>query len=145
MKSEPRLIGHSFQCANNIVDLSYVRRTLVNEPQLLSNDSPARLRTYKVTYLYRDAGNYKFWGEFCILGDLSLSDVRPYLFDHEYFVPEQVGLPSLVPEVQNDDDHSLHEFFDIRPSEPGRHLCTSEELIARVRKADERGWFANIL
>jgi hypothetical protein len=99
----------------------------------------------KITYLYRDASNYKFWGEFCVLGELSLEDLRPYLFDHEWFVPEKVGIPSLVPEARNDDDHVLHEFFSIDPSEPALCSFSAEELIERVRIADASDWFSGLV
>jgi hypothetical protein len=101
-------------------------------------------KTQKITYLYRDGGNYKFWGEFLVLGALSLDDLRPHLFDGEYFVPEQIGIPSLVPEARNDDDHMLHVFHSIEPSEPGLCPLSADELIERLRIANESGWFSGM-
>ena len=63
-----------------------------------------------VNYMYRDAGNYKFYGNFCLSGLLSISEIEPYLINGEYFVPIEIALPSLVPEQMNSDDHLLHEF-----------------------------------
>jgi hypothetical protein len=103
-----------------------------------------KYKTMKITYLYRDASNYKFWGEFCVLGELSLDDLRPYLHDREWFVPEKVGIPSLVPECRNEDDHVLHEFISIDPSEPALCPFSAEELIERIRAAKEVGWFSGM-
>jgi hypothetical protein len=116
-----------------------------SEPRLASaRKSRHEGTTRKITYLYRDAGNYKFWGEFCVLGELSLDNLRPHLFDSEYFVPEKIGIPSLVPEAQNDDDHLLHEFHSIEPTEPALCPFTADELIERLRTANASGWFSEM-
>ena len=85
-----------------------------------------------------------FGANFHVLGELSLYELRPHLLDSEYFVPEQIELPSLVPALLNGDDHLLHEFTEILPAEAVPYLCASEELIARVCQADTRGWFTGI-
>jgi len=100
--------------------------------------------TNKIVYLYRDAGNYKFWGEFFVLGDISLADLRPYLLDAEYFVPEKIGIASLVPDLRNDDDHLLHEFDSVASVDDCVCAYTALELITLVRKARTTGWFSNI-
>jgi hypothetical protein len=102
-------------------------------------------KTQKITYLYRDAGNYKFWGEFCVLGELTLDDLRPHLLDSEYFVPEKIAIPSLVPEAQNDDDHLLHEFHSVEPTEPALCPFTGAELIEQLRVANSSGWFSEMI
>jgi hypothetical protein len=98
--------------------------------------------TQKVVYLYRDAGNYKFWGEFHIVGELSLDDLKPHLLHGEYFIPERIGLPSLVPEVQNEDDHLLHEFSYIELTGTMPYLVAATEFVERVRLANTQGWFS---
>lgn len=98
----------------------------------------------KVIYLYRDASNHKFWGEFHVLGPLSLAALEPYLFDGEFFIPERIGLPSLVPEIKNDDDHLLHAFVDIEAAMGTRYVLTGEELLDRVARANAESWFAGI-
>lgn len=97
-------------------------------------------RPRKITYLYRDAGNYKFWSEFCVLGDVSLDTLSPYLFEGEYFVPEKIGLPSLVPPQKNDDDHLFHEFVDVEYSDSAECLLTADDFMARIRAASITGW-----
>lgn len=106
-------------------------------------------RIFEVTYLYRDAGNYKFWGRFNVLGDLSLNELEPYLLDREFFVPERIGLPSLVPEARNDDDHLLHEFVDVELVKPKAgeavpYVLTSAELVDRIRRAHAGHWFTGM-
>lgn len=98
----------------------------------------------KVTYRYADAGNWKYWGEFCVCGELSFRDLQPHLFDGEFFIPERIGLPSLVPDVKNEDDHLLHTFEEFVEIEPAPYECTAGELIERVRLANLGGWFAGI-
>lgn len=74
-------------------------------------------------YLYRDASNYKAWGEILLSGVPSQNDIaalRACLESGEYFVAEQVGIPALYRELwelsggQNCDDHALHEFVTLR-------------------------------
>ena len=95
---------------------------------------------HKVTYLYRDAGNYKFWGEFYIEGQLTQDELRPHLLRSEYFVPERVGIPSLVPLQMNGDDHLLHEIDSITPSGSAPYVATADELLERFRAASGH-WF----
>lgn len=99
------------------------------------------MTTQKIIYLYRDASNYKFRGEFCVVGPLSLDDLRPHLLDEEFFVPAKIGIPSLVPELRNEDDHDLHEIEEIVPTKPTVCLFAAVEFISRVRDANILGWF----
>lgn len=64
----------------------------------------------RVTYMYRDAGNYKFRADFMVSGFLEITMISDYLIDNNYFVPSAVGLVSLVPQMRNGDDHEYHEF-----------------------------------
>lgn len=76
-----------------------------------------------VEYLYRDAANYKSWGE-VVFGnecDLDISKIedriRAALIDGEFFVAEEVGVPVLYFESHDDElDHQWHEFSAITPS-----------------------------
>lgn len=74
-------------------------------------------------YLYRDASNYKAWGEILLSGIPSQSDVaalRACLESDVYFVAEQVGIPGVYKELwdlsggRTSDDHALHEFVALR-------------------------------
>jgi hypothetical protein len=74
-------------------------------------------------YLYRDASNYKAWGELLLSGIPSQSDVAAFkacLESGVYFVAEQVGIPAVYKELwdlsggRTSDDHALHEFVAFR-------------------------------
>jgi len=98
----------------------------------------------KVSYRYADASNYKFWGEFYVVGELKLEDLRPHLIDAEFFIPERIGLPSLVPSVKNEDDHLLHTFEQVAAADGMPYELAAEELLGRIRLANREGWFAGI-
>ncbi len=68
-------------------------------------------------YLYRDAGNFKNWGEVVFVNPNNLkpdelnSLVENLLIDHLYFVAEKANVPSLYFEKQVSHlDHGWHEF-----------------------------------
>ncbi|QKV17137.1 hypothetical protein [Oricola thermophila] len=103
---------------------------------------PTRTR---VEYLYRDASNYKRWGEFIVEGKLRKEDLKPFLFDGEWFVPTEVGLPHLLDLPMTEDDHWLHEFTKFVATDEGESECTSAELISRFRDAYRRGWFSQLI
>jgi hypothetical protein len=74
-------------------------------------------------YLYRDASNYKAWGEILLSGIPSQGDIealRACLESGEQFVAEQVGIPPIYQELWDlsggptSDDHALHEFVTLR-------------------------------
>lgn len=74
-------------------------------------------------YQYRDASNYKAWGEILLSGIPSQSDIaalRACLESDVYFVAEQVGIPVVYKELwdlsggRSSDDHALHEFVALR-------------------------------
>ena len=74
-------------------------------------------------YRYRDASNYKAWGEVLLSGmprDNEIAALRDCLVSGEYFVAEQVGIPPLYEELwelsggPTEDDHALHELVAVR-------------------------------
>ena len=76
-------------------------------------------------YLYRDASNYKVFGEALLEGRVSetvLASARSRLDAGIYFIPEQIGIPPLRHELYKysngptEDDHCFHEFVDLRPA-----------------------------
>jgi len=99
----------------------------------------------KIGYRYADAGNYKFRGELHVSGELKLEELRHYLIDSEFFIPERIGLRSLVPAIKNEDDHLLHTFEEVAKVEPVPCECTAKELIDRIRLASQEGWFAGMV
>jgi len=74
-------------------------------------------------YLYRDAGNYKNWGDVVFLysGGCDASylaqKVRTSLIDGEFFVAEKAGVPDLKFPIHVDSlDHEWHEFHAFIPT-----------------------------
>jgi hypothetical protein len=76
-------------------------------------------------YLYRDAGNYKAFGELLLEGLLEQTDVakfRGWFESGEYFIAEQLAIPTLYDllwaQCENgpsaEDDHVWHEFCGVR-------------------------------
>lgn len=99
----------------------------------------------RVSYLYRDAGNYKQYGEFDVIGEFNIEHIVPFLIDGEFFVPEHVGIPSLVPLEKTEDDHDLHEFDGhehIDDSAVSPQAIEFDELCERFRiqRSTNRRW-----
>lgn len=97
-------------------------------------------------YCYRDAANYKAWGSLLLHGLPSRSDIEDLRrsFDSgEFFIAEQLGIPSLYAELwelsggPSDDDHVWHTFFELRAATEeeigARVFDTVENLIAKIR------------
>ena len=97
-----------------------------------------------ITYLYRDASNYKFFDTMIIRGLLSLNDIEKYLFEKEFFIPSEIGLKDLQPENLNQDDHIWHEILEIAHThEKPTVNITAEKIISNFNKASLEEW--NIL
>lgn len=81
-------------------------------------------------YLYRDAGNFKNWGEVVfsnprnINADLIASKAEKVLIDQAYFVARKASVPDLHFEDYNEElDHGWHEVYtfqstDDAPNDP---------------------------
>jgi len=78
-------------------------------------------------YLYRDASNYKVWGELLLEGELSEAcglRLCQYFDGGEFFIAEQIGIPPLYEllweqcqsEPSEELDHVWHTFGGIRPA-----------------------------
>jgi hypothetical protein len=76
-------------------------------------------------YLYRDAGNYKVWGELLLEGEINdekTARLTLRLEEGELFIAEQIGIPTLYEELwrecqcepSDELDHAWHEFSEIR-------------------------------
>jgi len=103
--------------------------------------NPIAPRDTFINYMYRDAGNYKFYGDFCLSGLLTLKEIKPYLINGEHFVPVKIGLPSLVPDIMNSDDHLLHEFVSFSYSILPEHIMSKAKFVRLVKNAHITGWF----
>lgn len=95
----------------------------------------------EISYLYRDASNYKYRGQFVVSGKLLIDQLEPYFFDHEFFVATEVGLKHLLTDSWNEDDHVLHSFEEFEPTEKTEVICSAQDFVARFKKASAKGWF----
>lgn len=75
-------------------------------------------------YLYRCAGNYKNWGEVIFRNsseesaETLESKLRDGLIDGEFFVAEEIGLPTLYfDDIDSELDHGWHEFASLCETE----------------------------
>jgi len=74
-------------------------------------------------YLYRDANNFKAFGRLLLSGkltDVGIVEIKSYLESGEYFVAEQVDIPTLYSQLwkysngPTSADHAYHEFIELR-------------------------------
>jgi hypothetical protein len=72
-------------------------------------------------YLYRDAGNYKNWGEIVFSNPHNLDTdfistmAEKVLIDGAYFVASKAGVPDLHVEIYDENlDHGWHEFYSFQ-------------------------------
>ncbi len=78
----------------------------------------------RMEYLYRDAGNYKNWGEVVFSNPTSIPIKRveqlvgDALFERQYFIAHSAGLPDLhFTECSIELDHDWHEFHGLAETE----------------------------
>lgn len=96
----------------------------------------------KFEYLYRDAANYKQFGEVIIPGILKMKELRPFLRDQLLFIPSKVGLPDLQPKEWSIDDHIWHEVENlIETMEQASIGTTAHRLLECFRVANENQWY----
>ncbi len=104
----------------------------------------------RIHYLYRDASNYKFWGQVVVEGEWNEAKLRPYFVTPENFTPQEWGLPSLHAEVLaqgfelDDDDHDYHELLKCELTEDAAELrLVFAECIGcySSRRLGGLGWF----
>ncbi|MFZ1391641.1 MAG: hypothetical protein WAS23_08655 [Dokdonella sp.] len=101
-------------------------------------------------YMYRDAGNWKTFGETLLVGEFCESlavEIWLLLGADGFFVAEQIGVPALQPEHHrtyggsSDLDHAFHQFCGLRAATPdeSRRSTVSGQLTSvadAIRKAE---------
>ncbi|MCG8606146.1 hypothetical protein MJD09_14315 [bacterium] len=96
----------------------------------------------EITYLYRDADNYKANGAVVVVGEIQYEDIRAYLQDGMHFIPSQVGLDALNG-YDAIHDHPYHELteddFELSEAKPTSEL-TAQQVIANFKQAHKEGW-----
>jgi hypothetical protein len=99
-------------------------------------------------YLYRDAGNFKNWGEVVFSNPHNINSIlvvamaEKVLIDQAYFVATKADVPDLhFKEHDEQLDHGWHEFHACQPTEDapndpqGRNI---EKFIDSLRDASKR-------
>ena len=101
-------------------------------------------------YLYRDAANYKAFGQLLLRGGYTSDDeetIRKHCDWGNHFVAEQVGVPTLYAELYQysngptADDIAFHEFEQLRHATPEELASlkprgTLSELVTRFQAVD---------
>lgn len=92
----------------------------------------------RLVYQYRDASGFQQSEEIILAGELSFQqDIEPSLYEHEFFIPDQVGLPNVqgrFEDFPNADDHPWHTIYEISlTNEAPTKQITAGELRQRFR------------
>lgn len=95
----------------------------------------------RIDYMYRDADNYKTFSYEIIAGELELGQIRPFLYEQEFFIPSQVGLPDLQGSIWTNADHVWHtiEGLFITVEQPTVSL-DAKQLLRSMRKMNSEEW-----
>ena len=103
----------------------------------------------KITYLYRDANNWKQHNCVVVKGGVTPEQVKSIvscLHDNEYFIPSCVGMPETRFSAITEDDHPWFELTEndfLLTLEKTTLDVSIDELVARFQKAhDTNAWAA---
>lgn len=99
----------------------------------------------RISYMYRDADNYKMYHEEVLRGEITpqqLMTIVCCLNEKEYFIPHQVGLPEIRFEQVTERDHPWFELcpeqdFSSTNAEPTIEM-TVDELVERFLAAKDK-------
>jgi hypothetical protein len=132
------------------------RPSLVTEQALSFPQRKTQPTNILLRYLYRDASNYKQYGEAifsnqsCLLPDEIEKQIRACLRDGEFFIARQVNLEERFFDALREDDHPWHSFeraeiTTLAPFDPDnwsqkQHRRDIAEFIADLERAHQAGW-----
>ena len=96
-------------------------------------------------YCYRDAANYKAYGQLLLKGSVSITDTQSlqrHFESGEFFIAEQLGIPPLYDDLwalsdgPTEDDHVWHTFHKLRPARSDEIAAnvfdTADNLISKI-------------
>lgn len=97
----------------------------------------------RISYLYRDADNYKEYNE-CIIRGTMTEDQKARIIacleEEVYFIPSRVGMPEVKFENETEADHPWFEWMDTELTDLKATLdITVDDLVARFEKM-KNGW-----
>jgi hypothetical protein len=96
----------------------------------------------RINYLYRDAANYKQFGEVVVAGSMERNQLAPLLKDQEFFIPSKVGMADIQPDMRTEDDHIWHEIISLEQTSENPSLgITADQLLQRFKSAFENSWY----
>ena len=109
---------------------------------------------YVFEYLYRDTDNFKAFGQILLSGkitDESIGELKSYLDYGEYFIAEQVNIPTLYSQLWKYSngptlaDHTFHEFLSLRPATNKEALSLklwgeTPHMLEAFRLASQQSW-----
>lgn len=124
--------------------------------QIHRSSDQGKLLDYSVfVYCYRDASNYKSWGQVLLQGHASSADdeeLRKAFDAGEFFIAEQLDIPPLYGELwalsggPTADDHVWHTFHELRlavPVETGTCVfSTVANWVSKVKAIDS--WYETL-
>lgn len=91
----------------------------------------------RISYLYRDASNYKMPNEVVVTGTVTecqIDIIMGCLDEGEYFIPRMIGLPEKRFDEFTEDDHCWFELqregFEVTMGEPNVDV-TADELVRK--------------
>ena len=98
-------------------------------------------------YLYRDAANYKSWGEIIFGGSINDAMAERLMTAFEagqFFIADQIRVPELFFDTWPDrDDHCFHEFDSLEvtvAASDDPHGRTIGDFVEETDKAAGAGW-----
>lgn len=94
----------------------------------------------RIEYMYRDFSNWKWYGEFFVSGRITLTQLRPYLWDETQFNPLKLGIPHLLDEPVNQDDHFMHEILSFEETAEGTPVIKATEMLKQCSQIGSIGW-----
>lgn len=97
------------------------------------------MKNTRISYLYRDAGNYKQHNEVVVPGTFTheqIESVIDCLYEGEYFIPSQIGFPEERFEKITEEDHCWFELsrygFDETDAEANLNMTPDEVVVAFI-------------
>jgi hypothetical protein len=85
-------------------------------------------------YVYCDGHGSKYYGSTILIGAVALKDVENYFIERKFFIPEHVGLRTLVPEIKTEQDHMLHRILSLEPSFDAADSVTPADIFIGLVK-----------
>ena len=109
------------------------------------------MQNTKISYMYRDASNYKVHEEVILEGTMTEEQwqkIREHLYDGEFFIPDVLGMEGLqwkLGEYDEEEDHCYHELTGYEPTDKrscGTSVQTVEKFVETFLSMDQKKWEA---